>query len=150
MTKRPLRERFDEKYILEPDTGCWLWTRSTSASGYGRISVNGKPRKAHRASYEIHIGPIPDGLCVLHRCDTPACVNPEHLFLGTQQDNMADMNRKGRGARGERNGGTHLTERDILAIRADKRLHRLIAADYGVAGSQISVIKNRKTWRHVQ
>ncbi len=88
-------ERFEDKFILEPNTDCWLWIAGTSPRGYGRFKVDGKLEQAHRVSYELYVGPIPDGLWVLHRCDIYSCVNPEHLFLGTQQDNVDDMIAKG-------------------------------------------------------
>lgn len=82
----------------EPNTGCWLWTGAViPVSGYGQMRYGkGTPKKAHRVSYEIFVGPIPDGLYVCHRCDTPLCVNPDHLFLGTAKDNAQDAMRKGR------------------------------------------------------
>lgn len=91
-----LEERFHDKYIPEPNSGCWLWIANANRTGYGCLS-DSKQRLAHRISWEIHRGPIPEGLYVLHKCDVPICVNPEHLFLGTHQDNMDDMVRKGRG-----------------------------------------------------
>lgn len=87
---------------------CWEWALSKDRVGYGRLKVQEGSRSlfrhtsAHRYAYEIWVGPIPDGACVLHRCDNRACINPEHLFLGTQQDNMRDMHAKGRGPRGYR------------------------------------------------
>lgn len=89
-------ERFMSRVAVDPD-GCWLWTGLADQHGYGRIHFEGRVTRAHRVSWMIHEGPIPEGQKVLHRCDTPACVRPDHLFLGTQADNMADMNAKGRG-----------------------------------------------------
>lgn len=101
--KKTTRERFEEKYATDPSTGCWVWTGSkTLSGGYGQLSVGGVPMRAHRFSYELHNGPIPEGLMVCHRCDVPSCVNWEHLFLGTHADNMYDRGKKRRTACGDR------------------------------------------------
>src|SRR5688572_4014429 len=96
--------RFDAKHMPEPNTGCWLWLAATNENGYGLLCTGSKASKrstlAHRVSFELHKGPIPPGLHVLHKCDQPACVNPEHLFAGTDLDNMDDMAAKGRARRG--------------------------------------------------
>lgn len=83
--------------------GCWIWTAGRGTRGYGQFSIGGRNHSSHRASYEIQYGSIPEGLSVLHRCDNPACVNPSHLFVGTQKDNMVDMVQKGRSLRGDKN-----------------------------------------------
>jgi HNH endonuclease len=94
--KRALRRTLKAGIVIDPNTGCHLWTGSTNKGTYG--SVHGRVKiSTHRLAYELAHGPIPKGFCVLHRCDNPACCNPEHLYLGTQADNMADMVRKGRG-----------------------------------------------------
>ena len=92
---RPLEERFWEKVNRDGPGGCWIWTGSTNGR-YGQVCLNGVPKKAHRISWEMKNGPIPDGLHCLHRCDRPECCNPSHLFIGTQADNIADMIKKGR------------------------------------------------------
>lgn len=89
--------RFDAKYVPIPEVGCWIWTGAVNCErGYGYFLFDGKPRLAHRASWAMHKGQIPDGMNVLHRCDIPSCVNPNHLFLGTLSDNMQDCAAKGR------------------------------------------------------
>lgn len=93
-----LLTRFESKYEPVPFCGCWLWTASTNSKGYGTIAVaKNKTEMAHRVAYQLFVGEIPQGKTVLHRCDTPCCVNPDHLFLGTRADNSLDMNVKGRG-----------------------------------------------------
>ena len=90
-----IKERIDEN--VDKSSGCWVWLLCTKAYGYGHLKVNGKTRRAHRVSWEEFNGTIPKGAYVLHTCDNPSCVNPKHLFLGTQAHNMRDMKSKGRG-----------------------------------------------------
>lgn len=92
---RPLMDRFLQHVSPEPNSGCHLWTAAVTGKGYGKITDKSADL-AHRVAYILFVGPIPDGLCVLHKCDMPSCVNPDHLFLGTRADNLADMDRKGR------------------------------------------------------
>ena len=149
----PAIDRFEKKYIPEPNTGCWLWTATGDEKGYGHFRYKGRPQKAHRASWMLHRGEIPDGMLVCHHCDTPACVNPDHLFLGTNDDNMRDRQEKGRQARGERAPTAVLTEREVSAIRLLSDKHDIPKADiaeaFGVGGSTIGAIVRRKTWTHL-
>jgi hypothetical protein len=148
-----LQERFERQYTPEPNSGCWLWAGfERSNQGYGGIQIGGRAKFAHRVSWELHRGPIPDGLFVLHKCDVPSCVNPDHLFLGTKRDNAIDRHRKGRtkipSNRGEINPQAKLTWDDVVRIRLDdNRPHREIAADYGVVASAIGFIKTYRNWR---
>ena len=91
-----LQERFESKCEPEPTSGCWLWTGAVDGDGYGVLYNSGDDRKTHRISWMIRFGPIPKGMSVLHKCDNPPCVNPDHLFLGTALDNMHDAMKKGR------------------------------------------------------
>lgn len=138
-------------YSAPNESGCRLWTADRDRKGYGRIRWRGKTILAHRAAYETWGGMIPSGLHVCHRCDVPACINVGHLFLGTNADNTADKVAKGRvgDRKGTANGRAKLTGADVLAIRADKRMHRIIAAEYGVDRVSVSMIKRRETWRHI-
>jgi hypothetical protein len=100
-----VKMHWSERCIPEPNSGCWLWLGSTDKLGYGKVNVGGH-YLAHRLAYADTVGPIPDGMLVLHRCDMPSCVNPEHLYVGDDQDNMDDMVERGRGNSGWR-GMTH-------------------------------------------
>lgn len=136
---KSLRELFEKKFSVTP--GCWNWTRGLT-KGYGQF----QRFRAHRFSYELYVGKITDGMSVLHRCDNPKCVNPDHLFLGTQDDNMKDMQRKGRrigilhkDRRGP--GRTKLTEEQYSAVCHDGRSSRKIAAELGISHTVVVSIK---------
>lgn len=115
---------------------------------YGSVRIEGKLIGAHVAFFRRFVGPIPPGMCVCHTCDTPLCVNPAHLFLGTKRDNMQDCLRKGRkpGLPGEENGAHILTEEQVLAIFVDGRTQGRIAESYGVDRTTVNVIKTGKKW----
>jgi hypothetical protein len=145
-------QRFESKYSPEPNTGCWLWMGSVMNSGYGRFCVGYHDSSAHRHSYEIFVGEIPEGMSVLHRCDTKLCVNPRHLFLGTQDTNMKDMASKGRSCKGSKNAGAKLGESSVIEIRRlinDGLSQQEIASQFGVTFQAISSISRGITWRHV-
>jgi hypothetical protein len=130
--------------------GCWEWIGRKSYKGYGRMKINDKHIQAHRFSYELHKGNIPDGLCVCHHCDNPACVNPNHLFLGTNADNNRDRDLKGRKALGERNGKSKLTEKDVLTIKSmlgEGISASEIARRLNASGSSVSAIKYGRSWK---
>jgi HNH endonuclease len=144
------RERFWAKADKSGD--CWTWRGGRHVCGYGQFWLGGRLRLAHRVAWELEHGPVPDGLGVLHRCDNRPCVNPAHLFLGTQVDNNADMVAKGRGVAGSTHGMARLTEADVLDIRVVYALgggQRDIARAYGMAQQHVSSIVNRVKWRHL-
>jgi hypothetical protein len=132
---------------------CWLWTASLSG-GYGNLRLGEKTVKAHRLSWELHVGEIPDGLCVCHNCpggDNPKCVNPTHLFLGTKKDNTRDAVKKGRW--GFRKGSTRhvhkLTEAQVQDILRSSLSQTKLGQLYGVTQGAISHIFNKRNWTHV-
>lgn len=135
-------DRFWSK--VQKTEGCWLWLASTQWDGYGQLNVGGKIVKAHRYSWELAFGPIPDGKSVCHHCDNPSCVNPDHLFLGTHSDNMRDMAVKCR------SGRSKLLEEAVLRIKSgefDGWTHKKIAQKFGVTRSQVSYILSGKSRR---
>ena len=110
-------ERFWSKVAIGAASECWEWLASRQPNGYGKFGVPGHTLMAHRVAYCISIGEPADGLCVLHRCDNPSCCNPDHLFLGTQTENMMDKLRKGRQPTGERNKASRVSDEEVRAIR---------------------------------
>lgn len=144
------REKVERYSIPEPNSGCWLWFGSQRGKGYGGVNINGKTENAHRVSYRAFRGPL-NGLHVCHRCDNPLCVNPDHLFLGTNRDNSLDRERKGRMPhhRGENGSAAKLTEADVLFIRQSKEPLQALARKFGVAWITVKSAKTGVTWAHL-
>lgn len=157
MYSKDIISRFHESYQPVPESGCWLWDKATWGRGYGSFFVTKKrPRpwndKAHRASWVIHNGPIPDGMHVLHKCDVPCCVNPDHLMLGTNADNINDRLSKNRPKTGVRGESNHLSK---LTAQQAKEIHRRlvsgergtkIAAEFGISTGAVYAIKHGRSW----
>jgi HNH endonuclease len=165
---RSAEERFWEKVARRGADDCWEWKATRSPANYGRFYINGRYEQASRVAWTLANGEIPSGLWVLHKCDNPPCVNPNHLFLGDRRDNMIDCSTKRRnGAHlyperyrgcaqktlGEQNGQSKLSANQVREIRRMRReeglLHREIAAKFGVTGTTVAGILSGKYWRHV-
>ncbi|KAA0117929.1 HNH endonuclease [Methylobacterium sp. P1-11] len=131
-------------------SGCWLWTGTLHHDGYGQIRIGGVTERAHRLSYRLHCGEIPDGLGVLHHCDTRCCVNPDHLYVGTAQQNNADIDRRDRRLKGAANAASKLSEKTVREIRASLEQHTVIARRYGVTRQAIAAVRSGKAWGHVR
>lgn len=152
-THGTLAERY-QRFVVRADTGCWSWSGTTNERGYAKVGR----QFAHRLSWEVHRGPIPDGLWVLHCCDNPPCTNPDHLFLGTHADNMADATAKGRllgranRPRGEQVKNSKLTAAKVRELRvlADTGCSiQAMAARFGVSDDCVRLVIKRKRWAHV-
>lgn len=154
-------DRFKKWLSVQPD-GCWVWLGSAkmrndrpSKEWHGQWrNVKGEIELTNRAAWRLFVGPIPLDAQVLHRCDVPRCCNPEHLFLGSQADNVRDMWRKARAKPGVSKGSAHgcakITESDVRAIRASAEKTAALAKTYSLARSTIDSIRQRKTWTHIK
>lgn len=133
--------RFWRKVDVGMPSECWEWKKGKTSGGYGVSTLDGQKQYAHRIAWKLIYDTIPNGMCILHRCDNPDCVNPSHLFLGTQADNMHDMIAKGRKV-----WASKLMAAQVLAIRESPLPQKELAETYGVDQSTISRIKHRKDW----
>jgi len=149
------RETVLDQYEVDAN-GCWIWSGSKNQDGYGNVGIKGKSERAHRAAYRKWKGPIPKGMVVMHTCDNPSCINPDHLQLGTQQENIEDMRVKGRrkGSNvGEDNAAAKVTADDVREIRSryasESVSQQALADEYGITQTVVSQIILRRTWTHV-
>lgn len=148
-------ERFHASYRVDEASGCWVWIGQIIRAGYGNFNFAKRKFFAHRASWEIHNGPIPEGLLICHHCDNPPCCNPGHLFLGTRSDNVQDAMAKGRmrwkGAPqpGTKNPMAKLTESQVREIKASTGPQKYVATAYGVSPALIHKIRDGHLWPHI-
>lgn len=154
LSAREVRWKLLENSVLDPNTKCWNWAQHLGHNGYGQVNYQCRKSSAHRVAYQVFIGSIPAGMCVLHSCDNRKCVNPDHLFLGTNADNQRDMRAKGRQfkARGEAAGQAKLTETQVKEIRVKRSQgvsNNCLAEFYGVSSHTISQIVQGRIWKHV-
>lgn len=154
--RRPLAERFAEKWEPCPMTGCWLWTGAhATKTGYGYIKSGPDRRqlRATHAAWMIYKGSVPAGMLICHHCDTPGCVNPDHLFLGTALDNNRDRQRKGRGGdlRGTKNGSAKLTPQRVAHLRGlpwmTLRIATRLASEWGMSVSRLYHVRSGREWQ---
>jgi hypothetical protein len=140
----------------ECETDCWLWLQSLDRDGYGILSIRDtntgkyRPSRAHRESYKVFIGPIPEGMQVAHRCDNRRCVNPEHLFLATHAENIADMCEKRRTAYSCNHRTAKLNPKKVIDIRNSKLPYKELALLYSVSKPTIKDVRRKRTWKYVE
>lgn len=145
-----IQKRFDARYRVA-ENGCWIWAGGFDGGRYGQFYISRFKIAAHRVSYVLRHGPIADGMLVCHRCDQPSCVNPDHLFLGTDADNNADRSAKLRTHQpfGAVEKYRKLSADQARTILSDKRSARALAREFGVAPNTVAKIRRGETWKHV-
>ena len=148
-TKEQLIASFNSMTDKLASSGCWEWIGHIRPNGYGGAKLHGKSIGAHRLSWILFVGEIPYGMEVMHKCDNRKCANPEHLSIGTHQENVSDCIRKSRQAKGVDKKNAKLSNDLVIAIRTDCRKNVEIAKDYGVSGMTISRVKRCVGWKHV-
>lgn len=150
----PLTRNLIESNVqIVSESGCWIWMGTEGTRGYGQIKSRYKTYAAHRVSYQVFKGDVPNGLHVCHTCDTPLCVNPNHLFIGTPMDNSQDMAKKNRHAYGAKNGNSKLTEveaKNILAFRDSGQTKTSVGELFDVSRTCVRKIWNGDLWPHLQ
>lgn len=149
-----LMQRLMAKVDKSGDGGCWNWTAAVMKKGYGVLNARRTYHRVHRLSYILHVGVIPEGMHVLHKCDNRRCVNPEHLFLGTQADNMTDKKLKGRAPKGSSNAAAKLKDNEVASIKTllarGSCSQPFLARWFNVSQSAIHMIARGKNWSHLQ
>lgn len=138
-----VRRRLWAAVVPEPNTGCWIWARHGNSDGYGSMRVGGAEHRVHRLSYRAFVGPFDESLFVCHSCDTPACINPDHLWVGSHADNQRDKARK------ERSPDTKLTTEDVVAIRSTHERSAVLARRYDVDTQTVVDARSGVTWGHL-
>lgn len=153
---KTVAERILDNIEIDNDTGCWNWQGGKNQRGYGLIQSKDddgiwKSRAVHRVSYELYNGSIPVGLLACHHCDNPSCCNPQHIYIGTQKMNMADMISKGRKnpSRGANHWKAKVSDDEIASIRDNPDTYSSIGLQYGISASQVHRIKSRQSWKHI-
>lgn len=147
--------RFWDKVNIQSENGCWIWTKKVDRWGYGLFVHKENGTRfyllAHRVVWQLCYGKIPEGLLVCHHCDNPPCVNPKHLFLGTDKDNAQDCIRKGRKnpVKGEKHPKAKLTAKQALEIKTSTENRRIIAEKFGITPSHVNNIQAGRTWKHI-
>lgn len=150
---RPTHKSIVDRFFAKVDRSgsCWVWTGSCDWQGYGKFGVGDKNVMAHRFSWSNAHGVIPEGMLVCHKCDNPPCVNPDHLFMGSQAENVRDMIAKGRGnhPRGENHPRARLSDKQVIKIRSSEEPGKTIALRYGISQSLVGQIRRLAVWRHL-
>lgn len=150
------KQKLERFSMPEPNSGCWLWLGHTCREGYGRVRFEKETRLAHRVSWIVHRGPLPPGAVLLHKCDNPACINPDHLRPGTQADNIADMVAKGRqntaprpDQRGTRNGNSRFSADLIRAVFLSPLSQKRAAKEFGMSQAWVWRIRKAEVWPEI-
>lgn len=138
-----------DRSVPVTESGCWIWLGQITRQGYGVATFGGEQIRAHRLAYRAYHGGIQSGLSVCHKCDTPACVNPTHLFAGTHAENMADKKEKGRQARGADISASGLSDDQVRQIYASSQTIKEICRRFGLGRGTVQSIKSGRTWQHV-